>query len=140
MDIYIYIERVLKRLSLAAAVAALCVTLCAGCTSKGYEIISGEEAAQQMEKGGCLVVDVRTAVEYETAHIPGAVLVPLDDIRDGKLDALPDKDQLLLLYCYTGRRAEDAAALLADAGYKNVRSFGGIVDWTGETVTGKAPG
>ena len=66
--------------------------------------------------------------------------VPIEDIREGKLDALPDKNQTLLLYCWTGRRSEDSAELLSSYGYKNVYEFGGLVDWTGKTESGNTSG
>jgi rhodanese-related sulfurtransferase len=106
-----------------------------GCSSIGtkYDSISQEEAADIMASGDeYTIVDVRTQEEYGQAHIPGAVLVPIEDIRENKLDLLPDKDRELLLYCRTGRRAEDAAQLLVDAGYSNVKEFGGILTWKGE--------
>ena len=79
-----------------------------------------------------LVLDVRTVEEYEKKHIPGAVLVPIDQIKNGRFDKLPDKNQIILVYCWTGRRAEDAAKILSQNGYKYVYNFGGIVDWQGE--------
>ena len=104
-----------------------------GCgISKPYREMSMQKASEWMEKeSGYLLVDVRTAEEYEEGHIPGAILLPIEEIRKGKLDALPDPDQTLLIYCRTGRRAEDAAAILVKEGYSNVYAIGGIFDWTG---------
>ena len=79
-------------------------------------------------------MDVRTPQEFEKKHLPDAVLIPLEDLRKGKLDALPDKNAKIIVYCWTGRRAEDAAALLTEKGYTNVYEMGGIVDWTGSVV------
>lgn len=113
-----------------------------GCgVSKSYREMSMQKASEWMEKeSGYLLVDVRTSEEYEEGHIPGALLLPIEDIREGKLDALPDPDQTLLIYCRTGRRAEDAAAILVKEGYSNVYAIGGIFDWTGEIVSGPGGG
>ena len=113
--------------------------VCAGCgAAKGYQELSMNEAERWMAdaQDDYLLVDVRTTEEYESGHIPGAILVPIEDIREGKVDALPELEQTLLLYCRTGRRAEDSGKLLADLGYKNIYVIGGIFDWTGEIVTG----
>ncbi len=113
-----------------------------GCgISKPYREMSMQKASEWMEKeSGYLLVDVRTAEEYEEGHIPGAILLPIEEIREGKLDTLPDHDQTLLVYCRTGRRAEDAAAILVKEGYSNVYAIGGIFDWTGEIVSGPGGG
>lgn len=79
-----------------------------------------------------IIVDVRTVDEYEKKHIPHAVNIPLENLREGKFEQIPDKNQTLLLYCWTGRRAQDAAQVLVDKGYKKVYEMGGIVDWTGK--------
>ena len=101
-------------------------------TGQTYKSLTQDDAARIMENDpDCLIVDVRTQTEYDGGHIPGAVCVPVDDIRNGKFDALPDKYQTLLIYCYAGRRAVDAAKILTAAGYRNTYEFGGIVDWKG---------
>ena len=108
-------------------------------TGERYKSMSQEEAAKFMEANDtCMVVDVRTVAEYEGGHIPGAVCVPIQDIRDhpeALSETFPDKHQVLLIYCYAGRRAVDAAKIFASEGYTNAYEFGGIVDWTGEVVT-----
>lgn len=104
-----------------------------------YKSLTQEEAAKIMDSDhDCTVLDVRTQTEYDGGHIPGAVCLPIDDIRnnpDAVRDALPDKHQVLLIYCYAGRRAVDAAKILASMGYTSAYEFGGIVDWSGEVVT-----
>lgn len=101
-------------------------------TGPRYKSLSQQEAAKIMDNNpDCMIVDVRTQTEYDGGHIPGAVCVPVDDIRQGHTDAFPDKHQVLLIYCYAGRRAADAAQILASMGYTNAYEFGGIVDWTG---------
>ena len=103
--------------------------------------ITQEEATRIMkEESGFLIVDVRRQDEYESGHIPGAICVPNESIGTSEIPELPDKDQTLLVYCRSGRRSKEAAQKLADLGYSDVREFGGIIDWTGETVDGKEPG
>lgn len=79
-----------------------------------------------------LIVDVRTPSEYAEGHIPGAVNVPNEEIKDKMPEGLPDKDQILLLYCRTGIRSREAAGKLAGIGYTKVNEFGRINSWTGE--------
>ena len=128
----------MKRVSLLALLLALTMALCAACGSKtDYQTMEINDAAEMIAADdGHLLVDVRTKEEFEEKHLPGAILLPVDDIKDGKLERLPDKDQTILLYCRTGRRAEDAAVYLANEGYTNIYEIGGIIDWKGETVTG----
>ncbi len=106
-------------------------------TGPGYKSLTQEDAAKVMAANGdCLIVDVRTENEYAGGHIPNAINVPLDRIEAGDVsDALPDKQQVILLYCYAGRRSVEAAKALASLGYTDAYEFGGIVDWTGEVVT-----
>ena len=109
-----------------------CTLFFTGC-GQSYKNISHEDAVRIMNSGqNALVVDVRTVEEYQEKHIPGAVLIPINEIKSGRLDKLPDKNQIILVYCWTGRRAEDAAKILSQNGYKYVYNFGGIVDWEGE--------
>lgn len=119
--------------------AALCLALLlAGCTSldsAGYTQVSSEKAAQLMEDyDDEIVLDVRTPEEYAEAHIPGAINVPNEEIGEEPIAELPDKDQIILVYCRSGNRSKQAAQKLADQGYTNVVEFGGINDWHGETV------
>ncbi len=100
-----------------------------------YRQISQEEAARLMEtEQGYRIVDVRRPDEFSEGHIPGAINVPNEDIGQEPPAALPDKAQLLLIYCRSGRRSKEAAQKLADIGYTNVVEFGGILTWTGEVV------
>ena len=114
------------------------VMVISGCGSSSdsgsrYTQLSQDEAITMMEESsGYIILDVRTQEEYDKKHVRGAICVPIEDIRAGKLDKLPDKSRPLLLYCWTGRRSADAAAILAKQGYRNVCEFGGLVDWTGD--------
>lgn len=119
--------------------AALCLALLlAGCTSldsAGYTQVSSEKAAQLMaDYDDEIVLDVRTPGEYAEAHIPGAINVPNEEIGEEPIAELPDKDQIILVYCRSGNRSKEAAQKLADQSYTNVIEFGGINDWHGETV------
>lgn len=120
---------------LAALVLALLVTGCTTAAPEGYTQVSSEEGAQLMEENeNEIVLDVRTPEEYAEAHIPGAINVPNEEIGEEAIAELPDKDQLILVYCRSGNRSKQAAQKLADQGYTNVVEFGGINDWTGDTV------
>ena len=101
-----------------------------------YVSISQDEAKLMMkDDDGHIIVDVRRADEYAQGHIPGAILIPNESITDTLPEELPDKNQIILVYCRTGRRSKEASQKLADMGYVNVYEFGGIEDWTGEIVT-----
>lgn len=104
---------------------------------EAYHKITAEEAKKMMDEGGVTIVDVRRADEYAAKHIPGAILVPNESIKEEQPEALPDKDAVLLIHCRTGIRSKDASDKLVAMGYKNVYDFGGINDWTYETETGE---
>lgn len=92
--------------------------------------ITAEEAKNMMDSSEVLVVDVRTKEEYESGHVPGAILLPLADLQSGDFSLLTDKNETLLLYCRSGNRSGQAAKLLTNEGYTNVYDFGGIIDWS----------
>ena len=92
--------------------------------------ITAEEAKQIMDsQEGYIILDVRSQEEFDQGHIPGAILIPDTEINARAEDLLPDKDQLILVYCRSGRRSKLAAADLAELGYTNIKEFGGIIDW-----------
>ena len=98
-----------------------------------YTQISQEEAKTMMEADdGHIIVDVREQFEYNGGHIPGAINIPLTSISDEQPSELPDLDQVILVYCRSGRRSKLAAQKLFDIGYTHVYEFGGINEWTGE--------
>lgn len=111
---------------------------CVGCSNGGsatYEQISGAEAKALMDsESGYIIIDARTQEEYDEGHIPGAILIPEYEIADRAEKELPDKDQLILVYCRSGRRSKIAAEELVKLGYTNVKEFGGIIDWEYEIV------
>ena len=93
---------------------------------------SGNRERNEGKDDGHIIVDVRRQDEYDSGHIPGAILIPNESISTEQPEALPDPDQIILVYCRSGRRSKEAAQKLADIGYTNVFEFGGIIDWTGE--------
>ena len=116
----------------------VCAALLSGC-ARDYTQISQEEAMQMMQdESGYLIVDVRRADEFAAGHIKGAINVSNEDIQaeeEDALEALPDKSQMLLIYCRSGNRSKEASGKLAELGYTNVYEFGGINTWQGEIVT-----
>ena len=120
------------------AALALVMTGCAApqASADSFRQISMEEAAAMMQaQEGYIILDVRTVQEYESGHIPGAICIPNETISDAEIPQLPDKDQLILVYCRSGNRSKQAAAKLARLGYKNIVEIGGIGAWPGEIVT-----
>ena len=111
---------------------------CVGCSDGGsatYEQISGAEAKALMDsENGYIIIDARTQEEYDQGHIPGAIMIPEYEIADRAEKELPDKNQLILVYCRSGRRSKIAAEELVKLGYTNVKEFGGIIDWEYEIV------
>ena len=95
-----------------------------------YVNITAEEAKRIMDsEEGYIILDVRTQEEYDEGHIPGAILIPNTQIEAQAEEVLTDKDQLILVYCRSGRRSKIAAAALVELGYTNIKEFGGIIDW-----------
>ena len=111
---------------------------CVGCSSGGsasYDQISGAEAKALMDsESGYIIIDARTQEEYDEGHIPGTILIPEYEIADRAEKELPNKDQLILVYCRSGRRSKIVAEELVKLGYTNVKEFGGIIDWKYEIV------
>lgn len=99
-----------------------------------YMNITAEEAKKIMDsEEGYIILDTRTQEEYDEGHIPGAIVISHDEIAERAEQLLPDKDQLLLVYCRSGRRSKLAAEALVKLGYTNIKEFGGIIDWPYET-------
>ena len=119
------------------SVVLLAVLLLAACgqdkeNNQGavYMNITAEEAKEIMDsEEGYIILDVRTREEYDEGHIPGAILIPNTEIEEKAEDVLTDKNQLILVYCRSGRRSKIAAEALAELGYTNIKEFGGIIDW-----------
>ena len=119
----------------------IAVFLLAGCAVPAeqeisYRQITMDEAVAVMEEEeGYIILDVRTAAEFDEKHIPGAINIPNEAIGTDAIPELPNKDQLILVYCRSGNRSKQASEKLVKLGYTNVVEFGGIIDWPGETET-----
>ena len=121
--------------------AALMLTACSpsgGTKPNTYRQITADEAATMMaQETNYIILDVRRPDEFAAGHIPGAINVANESIGTVDIPQLPDKDQLIMVYCRSGRRSKEASEKLVKLGYTNIVEFGGILDWTGETVTGQ---
>ena len=119
----------------------LLLFLLAGCTAPAeseatYRRISMDEAIAIMEsESDYIILDVRTTEEFADKHIPDAINIPNETIGTEDIPELPDKDQLILVYCRSGNRSKQASDKLVGLGYTNIVEFGGINDWPGETVS-----
>ncbi len=101
-----------------------------------YIRINASEAKELIDTREVIIVDVRTQAEFEEIRIDDSILIPDYEIAELAPEMLPDKDDLILIYCRSGRRSEIAARILIDMGYTNVYDFGGIIDWPYETISG----
>ena len=138
----------MKRVSFLILLTVLSLTGCSGSIGTksattttvseqtiGYKQISQDEAKEMMTRDdGHIIVDVRRQDEYDEGHIPGAILIPNENINTTRPKELKDLDQIILVYCRSGRRSKEASDKLAKMGYTKVYEFGGIITWTGETV------
>ena len=119
----------------------MALLLLSGCATqsakKSYRQITMEEAVTMLEEEtGYTILDVRTAQEYSEKHIPGAINIANESIGTEDIPELPDKDQLILVYCRSGNRSKQASEKLVKLGYTNIVEIGGINRWPGETVAG----
>ena len=118
--------------------AAVFLTACGKTTENKQEAVYMNITAQQAKEimdtqEGYVILDTRTQEEYDAGHIPGAILIPYDEIFEKAESVLTDKNQLLLVYCRSGRRSKLACEDLVKLGYTNIKEFGGIIDWPYET-------
>ena len=121
----------------------LSVLLLTGCAAASnpteantYRQITMTEAVKMMEKeANYVLLDVRTEQEFAAGHIPNAILVPNETIGMQEIPLLPDKDQLIMVYCRSGNRSKKASSKLVQLGYTNIIEIGGINSWPGEIVT-----
>lgn len=101
-----------------------------GMEQVSYVNITAQEAKEIMDsQQGYIILDTRAQEEYDESHIPGAIVIPHDEILEKAEGVLTDKDQLILVYCRSGRRSKLAAEDLVKLGYTNIKEFGGIIDW-----------
>ena len=119
--------------------SALMFTGCAGTSNNQtntYRQISMDEAVTMMaQETGYIILDVRRPDEFAAGHIPNAINLPNETIGTDEIPELPDKNQLIMVYCRSGRRSKEASEKLVKLGYTNIVEFGGILDWKGEVVT-----
>ena len=119
--------------------SALMFTGCAGTSNSQtntYRQITMDEAVDMMaQETGYIILDVRRPDEFAAGHIPNAINVANETIGTAEIPELPDKDQLIMVYCRSGRRSKEASEKLVKLGYTNIVEFGGILDWKGEIVT-----
>ena len=122
--------------------SVLMLTGCAGTSNhqtNTYRSITMDDAVTMMaQETGYIILDVRRPDEYAAGHIPNAINVPNESIGTDEIPELPNKDQLIMVYCRSGRRSKEASEKLVKLGYTNIVEFGGILDWKGETVTGQS--
>ena len=133
-----------KKIIFMIFILIFAVAIFAGCRNKNkneptdatqvnistYYSITQEEAKRIMDnEENYIILDVREQSEYDEGHIKNAILLPYTEIETRAEKELPDKEQIILIYCRSGRRSKIAAQSLANAGYKNVKEFGGIIDW-----------
>lgn len=119
--------------------SALMFTGCAGTSNNQtntYRQITMDEAVTMMaQESGYVILDVRRPDEFAAGHIPNAINIANESIGTDEIPELPDKNQLIMVYCRSGRRSKEAAEKLVKLGYTNIVEFGGILDWKGEIVT-----
>ena len=118
----------------------LALLLLAGCSGNSadgaYQQITQEEAKEMMDTQEVIILDVREQDEYDSGHIPGAVLLPVDSIDETTaVEVIPEKDSTVLVYCRSGNRSKTASSTLAELGYTNIYEFGGINTWPYETAS-----
>lgn len=131
----------MKRKNLFVLIVILIIATLGACSAKkdtatGYTKITAEEAKEMIDNNSSIIIlDVRTAEEYNTGHIEGALLIPNTEINAKAEEILTDKAATILVYCRSGRRSAFAASDLVELGYSNVYDFGGIGDWKYDIVT-----
>lgn len=97
-------------------------------TVNGYVDVSVKEAKEMIDSGDVFLLDVRSAGEFETEHIEGAVNINVNELSS-RLDEVP-RDETILVYCRSGSRSITASNILVDAGYTDVYNMlGGIGQW-----------
>lgn len=129
----------MKRILPLFLLLLLMLTGCGGTASNAssesdYQQISQEEAKEMMDTQDVIILDVREQDEYDSGHIPGAVLLPVGTIdEETAAEVIPEKDSTVLVYCRSGNRSKTASSALAELGYTNIYEFGGINTWPYET-------
>ena len=121
----------MKRILVLFLVILFILTGCGGTTVENtYHQITQEAAKDMMDTQEVIVLDVREQDEFDTGHIPGAVLLPVGTItKDSAAAVIPKQDTVVLVYCRSGNRSKTASQVLADLGYTQIFEFGGINTW-----------
>lgn len=101
-----------------------------------YGEIGPEEMAEKLEQDNVLILDVREEWEFREGRLPGAILMPLGELKKNYQEL--DSDAEIILVCRSGNRSGQAAAFLAGKGFSNVHNFtGGMLGWPGDVETGE---
>lgn len=117
-------------MSACLGVAVLLTPIQASAKVAPVTVLTAQEAQQKIKSQPVIILDVRTPEEYQMGHVPNAINVPLQNLQVGeKIQAIPNEDSTVLVYCRSGRRSAVAATILTRSGYQNVFDFGGILDW-----------
>ena len=141
--IKLYMDVIKEKIMRKFTPILLSMLLLSGCMAvptpaNSYRQISVDEAIAMMKKEtGYIILDVRRPDEFAEGHIPNAINVANESIGTAEIPELPNKKQLIMVYCRSGRRSKEAAEKLVNLGYTNIVEFGGILDWTGEIVAGE---
>ena len=134
-----HVRRWIMKKLLPILLSALMFTGCAGTSNNQtntYRSITMDEAVTMMaQETGYIILDVRRPDEFAAGHIPNAINVANESIGTAEIPELPDKDQLIMVYCRSGRRSKEASEKLVKLGYTNIVEFGGILDWKPEIAT-----
>ena len=83
--------------------------------------------AKQLVDSGAQLIDVRTDVEYDAGHIPGARHIALADVQ--RESASLDREKPVVIYCRSGNRSGPAADAFAASGWDAHSIEGGLVAW-----------
>jgi rhodanese-related sulfurtransferase len=118
------------RLSAISAALALCALAAASLAcSAGAEPgdATQTELVARLDAGQAppLVLDVRTPEEFAAGHVPGARNIPIDELDERIGEIAAHRDQEVVVYCETGRRAGKASDALGTAGFTQVRQLDG---------------
>lgn len=118
----------MKYVVMVLVVIGLAMSFMSRGDSKG--LVSYEELQQKLtDKAPIVLLDVRTQEEFNNGHIPGALLLPYDEIDPKAAQLLPEKEKEIIIYCRSGRRSAIAKDSLEALGYTNVKDFGGMNRW-----------
>lgn len=126
--------RMIKRRIISIIAALVFLVAISGCSAeeKGsvYMNINAEKAKEMMDNlEEFVLLDARSEEEFFEGHIPGAIVIPHDEIEERAESEIPEKDVPVFVYCRSGRRSKIAAEALISLGYSEVYEFGGIIDW-----------